>query len=671
MASPEPPLAEEPCETEPSHDEPAISAPDQRSPGDCGNIWSCDCCIYLLESGGGVKHAKIQQAAQQGCNRCWIVAQAIQVVVEERKLAEFEDWSESTMILRRKGTFSCRDVRFGVCPVVEIFVEQSTTITDKLLCEGVKLLDVKRNITVKGVPEECLQFASDALHKCVRNHERCRGNSRLRFIPRRLVDVGNDGTVKVIDDAPSSVPVGSKYVALTYCWGPQSVIKDKMLTLTAQNLEQMGNGVSVDELPRVFRDAIQTTRSLQIRYLWIDALCIAQGDEEEWRTESLRMREVYAGAHVTISADAASTCDESFLEMPNRGQRKAVDIGTRRFGSRILARLAHKYWKEPECKLHARGWTLQEALLSPRLIHFGFSQVDFSCIEEEPLREDGDSPKYNGSNASILNDLRQGWFRPSSRQHKRSRYPNPRLFKLWRDLVTNYTGRDLSEPDDALPAISGLASQLQQQLHPPSRYCAGLWEEDFVGGLCWFGARGKTPRTPPTKSPSWSWVSYPGQVKFPPIDASRFAQLVALSPSPKDGDFGHTDSMEATIEGPLLDVVLERHDGRLRIVPVPAGLTPFGGIYFFWYMDNQELESLLLRPIWKRSRGISKQRRVMAHLLTLGTSDSSFFHLVLVRSTTTSNTHRRVGLCDSAPRGERSAFDSWLSSFEQKRITIV
>ncbi|EXJ57822.1 uncharacterized protein A1O5_12380 [Cladophialophora psammophila CBS 110553] len=281
-----------------------------------------------------------------------------------------------------------------------------------------------------------------------------------------------------------------------------------MLTMTAQNLKDMAEGIPADDkLPRVFKDAIKVTRSLKIKYLWIDALCIAQGDMEEWKTESLLMREIYPGAHVTISADAASTCDESFLTMPDREWRRSIYISGARqdLRSKIFAQLGHDRNSrvgQEECvgcfggteyNIHSRGWALQEALLSPRLVSFCFEQVYFGCEVGGISREDWedldwshcvDGPSFN------LNQLCQSWLRLSSRPAERDSYADSTTFKqidadselsvLWWEFLNEYAPRTLSEPDDRLPAISGLASHFKRTLGLQNAYCAGLWSKNFV-----------------------------------------------------------------------------------------------------------------------------------------------------------------------------------------------
>jgi hypothetical protein len=46
-------------------------------------------------------------------------------------------------------------------------------------------------------------------------------------------------------------------------------------------------------LPKTFQEAIEFTRRLKIRYIWIDALCIIQDDREDWQREVANMYTTY------------------------------------------------------------------------------------------------------------------------------------------------------------------------------------------------------------------------------------------------------------------------------------------------------------------------------------------------------------------------------------------
>lgn len=81
-----------------------------------------------------------------------------------------------------------------------------------------------------------------------------------------------------------------------------------------------------------------------------------------------------------------------------------------------------------------------------------------------------------------------------------------RPFKLWYSLVLNFGRRNLTYPDDRLPAFSGMAQHFQQILD--GTYLAGLWKEDLMVGLLW---RMEDPgRVSVYRAPSWSWPSVEG-----------------------------------------------------------------------------------------------------------------------------------------------------------------
>jgi hypothetical protein len=86
-------------------------------------------------------------------------------------------------------------------------------------------------------------------------------------------------------------------------------------------------------------------------------------------------------------------------------------------------------------------------------------------------------------------------------------------YPTWYKLVELYTLRKLTFVEDRFPAIWSLAKMFQEA--NVDRYIAGLWEKDLLRGLVFtretedkstLGANGT--------SPSWSWASMEGQVKF-------------------------------------------------------------------------------------------------------------------------------------------------------------
>jgi hypothetical protein len=82
--------------------------------------------------------------------------------------------------------------------------------------------------------------------------------------------------------------------------------------------------------------------------------------------------------------------------------------------------------------------------------------------------------------------------------------PQARLFRKWRNIVADYTTRQLTYDLDTLPALSGLASKWQNS--QTGKYLAGTWEHDFLAGMLW-RAYGEEKPIKDYIAPSWSWAS--------------------------------------------------------------------------------------------------------------------------------------------------------------------
>lgn len=152
--------------------------------------------------------------------------------------------------------------------------------------------------------------------------------------------------------------------------------------------------------------------------------------------------------------------------------------------------------------LAKRAWTLQERLLPPRTLYFGREQIAWECrvctaYEALPdMFEEGIMSLSPENFAWVLEDSDD--------------------FKLWSDLVENYSKRSMTYGRDKLVAISGLARILAPIYG--MEYVAGLWVKDLIRSLVWHRRiLGSPLATTPAayRAPSWSWASVDGQVKFP------------------------------------------------------------------------------------------------------------------------------------------------------------
>ena len=106
------------------------------------------------------------------------------------------------------------------------------------------------------------------LKNCSRDHRGCVAEAVAKSDlpnPKRLIDTGpsdEEPALKLIDS-----PIGKvKYCALSYCWGKDAAVN---YMTTKDTIEARRNGIPFRELPRTFRDAIEITRKVECRYLWV------------------------------------------------------------------------------------------------------------------------------------------------------------------------------------------------------------------------------------------------------------------------------------------------------------------------------------------------------------------------------------------------------------------
>ena len=114
------------------------------------------------------------------------------------------------------------------------------------------------------------------------SHELCqqRRASRKIKLPTRVIDVGDDQT-----DPRLVIGSGTaEYACLSHCWGGS-----QPLTTTKATLADRLAGIRLEQMPKTFRDAIIVARQLDLRYLWIDSLCIIQDSADDWSKESAEM----------------------------------------------------------------------------------------------------------------------------------------------------------------------------------------------------------------------------------------------------------------------------------------------------------------------------------------------------------------------------------------------
>ncbi|KAF5501741.1 hypothetical protein CGCS363_v006242 [Colletotrichum siamense] len=310
------------------------------------------------------------------------------------------------------------------------------------------------------------------------------------------------------------------YITLSHCWGKSTIITTKKATI-----DQRRQCVFLEDLSQTFRDAVITSRALDVRYFWIDSLCIIQDSTDDWESEAKRMCQYYTNSLMTISGVSSAGGEGGLFAARHPGLTSPIPIevafpqGERMKGfvhALYFPDPARDIWGDHKPPLWTRAWVVQERVLSPRLLLFSSTQMSWQCQEEIASENIPEGRPLESSEQDA--DMRwsiTGWQREQSTSQKyEDLYASPiashRLYHGWYEIVSEYTHCNLTMPSDIFHAVAGIAQALQYALKDD--YMSGLWKRDIHRGLVWVVSEGVKSQTAlrSYRAPSWSWGSLPG-----------------------------------------------------------------------------------------------------------------------------------------------------------------
>jgi hypothetical protein len=403
--------------------------------------------------------------------------------------------------------------------------EKSADLEIREFVEGIEctLEDVVLEDSATGSPH-ALSVARYWLQICrsATSHTLCQESYRHGGLPpelpTRVLEIGNSENLPVLVETRGA---SGRYCALSYCWG-----KHNPAMTTKSNLASHLEGIQISILPQTIQDAIKAARALDFQYIWIDSLCIVQDHEEDFAREASRMHQVYGNADLTISSLVAQDCKDSFFQP--RTSRVVRPIPLELFFPKHLRQsweagrinqLAayHPESRPPEDRItrvpvHERGWTLQEHLLSTRILYFGSGALHWHCLCEYATEYDPCStrghwsfhPRYDTRDMFYARRMIKGGLKENQGD----------LLGVWQCQVAEFTRRTLSKSSDRGLAFLAISRYLAKELG--NEYVGGIWKGDkLFESLCWSY---KQPLLSDPKGPSWTWTLADKEISFEILD---------------------------------------------------------------------------------------------------------------------------------------------------------
>ncbi|KAF4628402.1 hypothetical protein G7Y89_g9750 [Cudoniella acicularis] len=255
--------------------------------------------------------------------------------------------------------------------------------------------------------------------------------------------------------------------------------------------------------PATISDAMKVVRALGYCYLWVDSLCITQGDPVETKLQIVKMAPIYSNSQ------------------PGDNQRV-----TRVQGDIVLGTLLPGFDQMVmDTKWGSRVLTYQEFMLSRRILIFTEIKTLYHCA----------TLTYRESRVEYWSERqifwRGDWVRnlESSNEYKiyvilaQNCDNNHQQRDLYEICIAHYTTRQMSYDTDSLNAFKGLLKVMQQQFE--TRTTFGLLNRQLLKSLAWRPSKTLRRRTETFTTvegvtyekplfPSWTWAAWEGAVIY-------------------------------------------------------------------------------------------------------------------------------------------------------------
>ncbi|KAF7889740.1 uncharacterized protein EAF02_002155 [Botrytis sinoallii] len=455
---------------------------------------------------------QLQRAASSGCANCLLLIDGLNIISKEMDVFDSAKPYRGHIISRTGCALQVEIRGSTMDDLIGLEFYKLPNTEDLMPCSDFgprMIIGTAEEIPSESPIERSMLMIRKWISHCDNEHGACAGSRKASRVPTRVLDVVgkalNRGSVFLVesDEMKLESEKNLPYITLSHCWG-----KTQPLTTTRDNFAAHKEEIPLGNLPKTFQDAIMIARALEIRYIWIDSLCIIQGNSDDWDKEAIRMASVYSNSYLNIAAtgsrDSRGGCFYSrkmhygSTTLPLKSymaSKKTNHAGSGVVFVRVSFEKIHQRYHLPNeqskigdsirTPLLSRAWVFQERQLASRTLHFHPAEMIMECKSALRCECTGLDKLRANTNKELL-----GLYRSEDWE----------VLDQWFRVVKEYTALSLSYSTDRLVALSGIAIIFQDRLK--TAYLAGIWEADLARSLFV-----RNPRVDGHCAPTWSWAS--------------------------------------------------------------------------------------------------------------------------------------------------------------------
>lgn len=346
-------------------------------------------------------------------------------------------------------------------------------------------------------------------------HEECHQFESVP-LPERIIEVTPDPMV-----APRIIASGGQkgaYIILSHHHSTDSACS------STQRLSKVSLPANLDIslYPTAIADAIDITRRLGYRYLWIRQLCLTTSEFSEIPAFFLG---IYGRASLMLTASVRSVPNVGLFHERNIVQSPALGITKDRY---LRPRALRWMTNIEESPLSRQGWNVIERILAPRIVHFTDRQLVWECasgcqFEAAKLIEEQQSgPRMNGYDKKLFQQFVESALLSALNETNETPYAGKddsmARLEAWTDSVNALSWGSFENLSDKLLVVGKAALAISDG--SMGDYLAGIWSKHIASGLAWGRMFSPLTSTSEYVAPTWSWASVDGPVGIDDVHES-------------------------------------------------------------------------------------------------------------------------------------------------------